>query len=129
MTEPISQNTKELTFSNGETLSVKKLPLRKYAELLNALDKLPMQLEKLDQSKNEEVLMVLPKVIAGCLDEVISIISIATDLKKEKVEELALDEVVNILLAVVEVNRYSEVYENVKKLFARPVTPTKTIVG
>lgn len=103
-----------------QTVELSKLPLRGYADLLNALEKLPQELNKLDNASNDEVLNILPKVIANSLDEVIKVLTIATPLDEDAVGKLAIDEVIKLLQGVITVNKYAEVYEDVKKLFARP---------
>ncbi len=118
--EPINPVSKKVELDNNTYIIVNKLPLRKYAALLLALDKLPQELEKFTSVGDAEMFKTLPKLVATCLDEVINILVIATDRSKEDVEQLSLDEVVNILQAIIEVNKYTEVYEKVKKMFARP---------
>lgn len=107
---------------DGLEVEVKKLPLGKYAELLGALDELPKHLSGFDTKSTDALMAELPKLIAVALPDVIKIISIATDLTPEQVAELGLDDVVKIITALIEVNNYREVFENIKKLTARPDT-------
>lgn len=108
-----------------KTVIVKKLPLGKYAELLAAVKELPKHIQGLDTLDNPTIVAKLPQIIAGAFPDFVNIITIATDLKKEEVEELGLDEATNIVLGIIEVNRYREVYENIKKALARPDQITK----
>ncbi len=103
-----------------KTIIVKKLPLGKYAELLKAVKELPKHIQGLDTLDNATIIAKLPDLLANAFPDVVSIITIATDLKKEEVEAMGLDEATNVVLAIVEVNKYKEVYENIKKALARP---------
>ncbi len=103
-----------------KTVIVKKLPLGKYAELLAAVKELPKHIQGLETLDNPTIVAKLPQIIAGAFPDFVNIITIATDLKKEEVEELGLDEATNIVLGIIEVNKYREVYDNIKKALARP---------
>jgi hypothetical protein len=103
---------------DNQTITLQKLPLKKYAELLSALKKIPEQFEKFTETSNEEIVKVLPSLIASSIDEFVTVLTIATSLTKEQIEELAMDEIVKLIIGVIEVNRYSEVYANLKKVIA-----------
>lgn len=105
---------------DSKTITVKKLPIGKYAELLGAVKNLPAHIQNLGNLENATIVAKLPELIAGATPDFIDIVTIATELKKEEVEELGLDEFVKVVLAIVEVNNYREVYENIKKALARP---------
>lgn len=110
-------------------LEVKKLPLGKYAELLKAVHELPKNLGGLDKMTNDQLFEKLPFLIATSLPDLMGILAIATDLKAEEINEMGLDEAVKVIVAVIEVNNYRNVFENIKKVVARPTTPqapTKT---
>lgn len=107
---------------DDRTIEVCKLPLGKYAELLNAVKELPKTLQSLNGAENSQILAKLPTLVASNIPDAIRILMIATDLKEEELKAMGLDEVTRILVAVVEVNNYYEVYENLKKLTARPAT-------
>lgn len=103
-----------------KTVTISKLPLGKYAELLKALKELPKKVEGLDKMTPDEVMKNAPQLIGEALPEFIQILSIATPLTKEELEQIGLDEAVRLVIAVFEVNNYREVYENAKKALARP---------
>jgi len=125
MKNELAINTKTLDIElDSGVITISKLPLKKYADLLLKLDELPKQLNALSDTSDSELLKVIPKIVAASLGEVINILEIGTNLTKEEVEELALDEVVKLLIGIMKVNKYLEVYEELKKLFARP-TPVK----
>lgn len=102
------------------TVTVKKLPLGRYAELLKAVKELPKHIQGLDSLDNTQIMAKLPELIAGAFPDFIKIITIATDLEEKEVEQLGLDEATRLVLAISEVNNYQEVYKNIKKALARP---------
>lgn len=103
-----------------EKLEIKQLPLRRYAELLKAIESLPKSLGGMDKLNNDQIFEQLPLLIANSLPDLIGILTIATDLKRENIEEMSLGEAVKIVIAVIEVNDYREVFEQIKKVMARP---------
>lgn len=103
-------------------ITIKKLPLGKYVELLNQIRKLPKHLQALPNLDNATVLESLPNIIADSLDDFIGIITIATELTPDEVRSMGLDEVTKIVLGIIDVNRYKEVYEMIKKAIAQPQT-------
>jgi hypothetical protein len=112
--------SKTVTLESGQKVTVKKLPLGRYAKLIKAIQDLPKHQKKLESLENETVLEALPELIAEGLPDVIRILAIATPLKKEEIEELGLDEAVDLAMAVFEVNNYQKVYDRIKKALARP---------
>jgi len=111
--------TIQIKLENRE-VTIKKLPLGKYAEVLGALDELPKHLIGIETKTTDDFVAELPRLIAVALPDVIKILSIATDLTPEEVSELGLDEVVEIIEGLVEVNNYKAVFSSVKKMTARP---------
>lgn len=105
----------------NKTIEIKKLPIGKYSELLNAVQTLPNQIQDLGSFDNATVISKLPQLIAGATPDFVNIVTIATELEKEEVEQLGLDEFVDIILAIIEVNNYKKVFDKVKKALARPV--------
>lgn len=114
--------TKKVQLDN-KTITVKKLPLGKYAELLSALDELPKKVSGLEGLSNDEIFANLPKLLAEALPEVIKVLCIATELDEKEVNEMGLDEVTRIVVAVAEVNNFREVFDNLKNLTARQSLP------
>lgn len=102
---------------DNRTLVVRKLPLGKYAQLLKSLQNLPKHINGLDGLSNDEIIPKIPTILAESLPDVVAVFTIATDLKKEEVEELGLDEATDVFLAILEVNNYQAVFEKVKKAF------------
>lgn len=120
---------KEIKLSNGKTVTIKNLPLGKYAELLKAIKKLPKTLQDLETVDNKAIIENLPLIIANSWGDFMDIFTIATPLKKDEIEnDIDLDDAVEITLAVIEVNKYKEIYEKVKKALAQP-TPVEPIAS
>lgn len=105
---------------DNKTIEIAKLPLGKYAELLKAIKELPKHVKGLENKPNDEIFALLPNLIGEALPDVIEILTIATPLKKDEVEQMGLDEVTRVVIAIVEVNNFKEVFENIKKVTARP---------
>lgn len=105
---------------DNKSIAVAKLPIGKYAELLKSLKELPKHVKGLQGKPNDEILEMLPNLIGEALPDFIEILTIATPLKKEEVEQMGLDEVTRVILAVIEVNNFKEVFDNIKKATARP---------
>lgn len=103
---------------DDKTVEISKLPLGKYAELLTKIKELPKHLESIQGLSNDKILEQLPFLISVALPDVIAILTVATPLKAEEIEEMGLDEVTNVVLAIVEVNNFKGVYDNVKKAMA-----------
>lgn len=101
-------------------IEIAKLPIGKYAELLKAIKELPKHVKGLENMGNDQILAMLPTIISEGLPDFIEILTIATPLKKEEIEAMGLDEVTRVVLAIVEVNNFREVFDNVKKAMARP---------
>jgi hypothetical protein len=107
---------------DNRTVEVSKLPLGKYAELLKALKELPKKVPELSKMPTNEIIAKLPALIGDCLPDIINILNIATDLKVEEINELGLDETTRLVMAIVEVNNFGEVFENIKKVMSLPQT-------
>ena len=107
---------------DNQTIEVAKLPIGKYAELLKAVKELPKHVKGLSGKQNDEIFGMLPTLVGEALPDFIEILTIATPLKKEEVEEMGLDEVTRVVIAIIEVNNFREVFDNIKKVTARPET-------
>lgn len=105
---------------NGKSLTIRKLPLRKYADLIGAFQEFPKHFHLVNGKSNDEILSSLPLLIRNCYADIVQIIHVATDLPIEEVNELGLDDLVKIIEAILIVNNYQEVYATIKKMAARP---------
>lgn len=115
----------------GKEVTIKKLPLGKYAELIKSIDKdLPdlfKQFDGMDLDDNEGMLKQLPTIITNALSQFAKILSIATyhrtderklvvQLTPEDFEDsVALDEAVDIMMAAWEVNNLQKLADKAKK--------------
>ena len=110
-------------------VTVRKLALKDYGLLLRALKKIPNILNTFykdkdkSEMKTEDILPVLPVMIADALPEVIEILSIATDKDTKFVEQLDLADTINVLHEALVINDYSRVAEMIKKISARVAKP------
>jgi hypothetical protein len=105
---------------DDQTITISKLPLGKYAELLRSVRELPKNLSNFGDLTSEMTLVKLPEIIADSLPDFLKILNIATGLKPEQLEQLGLDEITKLIVGVIEVNNYKEIYNTLKKVTARP---------
>mgnify|MGYP007100101678 CR=1 FL=1 len=109
-----------------KTITVSKLPLGRYAELLKQIKVLPTKLSSFKTLQTNEIVAQLPVLIGEAWPDFMAIIGIATDLKPDEIDNLGLDEAVNIIVAIVEVNNYKDVFDKIKKALARPQVKSTT---
>jgi hypothetical protein len=105
---------------DDKELEVKKLPIIKYAELFKEVKNIPHLFNGLEGKTNDAFFERLPEIITGALPDFIGLISVATELKKEEVEQLGLNEVVKVVIAIFEVNSFKEIFDQpqLKKVLA-----------
>lgn len=111
---------------NGRQVTVSKLPLRRYAELLGAFEELPKHLGILEKS-NDEIVQNLPTLISTCYPDVVRVLKVATDLQDAEIDEMGLDDFIKVVEAILEVNNYAEIYQRLKKMIARPRATTNEV--
>lgn len=109
---------------DNKTVTIEKMPLGKYAEVLTLINQLPEKIGGLENLTSDEIFKKLPSIIATSLPEVVNILSVATGLTVEAVNALGLDEVVKLTVGVYEVNNYRDIIERIKKA-ARPLETGK----
>jgi len=109
-------------------ITISRLPLGKYAEVLNVLKELPKMLPEFTNRTSDELLARLPQIIAKAWPDAMAIMLIATPLPKEEIEMLRIDDAVKIAIAIYNVNNFKEVYEELKKVLARP-DQKKSVTG
>lgn len=138
MSTSIMGNSKTLTVQteNGPVV-VRKLALGDYAELLRALKKLPSELGKAVEDKNDKDLTtnatlyaMMTDIIADSIPEFCDVLAVATDKDSKFFIEGDLADALEVFAAVLELNDYSRIANTVKKLMARkpadPKLPPKT---
>jgi len=105
---------------NNKEVTVSKLPLGKYAEVLNALDKLPEKVSGLDKVSEDKLFSLLPKMIADAFPELLMIVSIASDVPVEELSnEYGLDDVTLLIKGIFEVNDFGLVIKNFQSLLSK----------
>lgn len=109
---------------DDRVVEIKKLPLRRYGELLLALDKLPGYLDQFLTS-GDDVFKVVPKLLGSCIDDVTHVLTVATDMTPEEIGNLGVREAVDLFIAINEVNEYSAVFDKIKKAIAHQL-PART---
>lgn len=96
---------------------VKKLPLGKYHDALEALDELPEEITQLDKVGEAEILKIFPKLLASSYDKVIKVLSIATDVPQKVLDEKAgLAEASELVVAIFKENDFELVKKNIQAL-------------
>lgn len=105
---------------NGKKITVKKLSLRKIAQLFEQLKSLPKELTNIDQMSNEEVMQNLPMMLAGIMPAIAGIVVSAID-DKEVTEEFLLDECglddnLEIITAILEINNVDKIFLALKSI-------------
>lgn len=113
------KNSIEVKLDNGDIVTLKKLPIKKYSELFLALQELPKVFGKIEGNDSQAMLANLPLILSTATPEVIKIVAIASERDEKYIEELGLDEVTDIITAALEVNNYDKIVNNIKKLTAR----------
>ncbi|WP_373892769.1 hypothetical protein [Virgibacillus sp. CBA3643] len=102
--------------------TIKKIPVGKFAELMLAIDKLPsLVLNTLDGADLEnltqqDMLLKLPKLLAGAQDEIFSLTSVASDVETKEIAEFDIEEFIQLIETIIEVNNISAIIERVKGL-------------
>ncbi|HYD35557.1 MAG TPA: hypothetical protein VD999_05795 [Vitreimonas sp.] len=118
---------------NLETLEkeveIKKLPIGKYVEVLKALNNLPKEISGLENITPEGIIQRLPSIIANSFDELCKIVSIATDMTDDEVKSISLDELTEIIITVIEVNKFASIADRVKKAFSLAPQKTSTMMS
>jgi hypothetical protein len=94
---------------NNKEYKIEKLALGRYADLLEALDKIPQKISGLDSLAEDKILEVLPKMLGESFDEIVDIVSIGSGISKEELkEQFGLADVAKIVQAIFEVNEFKE---------------------
>lgn len=121
--------TKSITVEIGGTpYDIKKVPLRKYAELIKAVKSLPKTVGLIDGVSNDKILELLPDILTNSFPDLLNILSIATPIPSDVIDsdDFGLDEALKVVMAIVEVNNYQGVFDTVKKAMASYQTTPKT---
>lgn len=108
-------------------VTVHKMPLVDYAELLKALDNTPKSIYKIiggvDQDKlkgmdNMEYLALLPTLLASAWPDLIAIVAVPTDKDAKFMAKLDFADAVDVLAAILELNDVPRIVASIKKMLA-----------
>jgi hypothetical protein len=99
---------------NNKDYTIKKLPLGKYAELLEKLDELPEEITTLNEN---ELVKALPRLIGKFYPRLLEILSLASNIDSKTLsEEMGLVEATEIIKAIFQVNDFALVKKNIASL-------------
>lgn len=107
---------------NGNELDIQRLPLGRYAELLQAFQELPKHLEEfkhIDSLSVEQFIPLIPKLLGQCFPDALRIVPIATTLTPEEVEQLSFADLIEIIAAIFTVNNFQSAFDKLKKFLAQ----------
>lgn len=104
---------------NGKDIVIKKIPLKKYAELIAAFQELPKYFKDFSGKSQDEIVTMLPMLIGSCYPDVSRVFQVATNLPGEEIDEMGLEDAVRIVLAIMDTNNFGYVYETIKKMIAQ----------
>lgn len=106
---------------DNKEYKIEKLPLGKYAELLDALDKIPSQLEGLESLSEKSMLQALPKMLKEAFPELVTIISIGSGIPEDDIRNnFGLTDVAKVVKAIFEVNEFGQLKKVVGDLKKSP---------
>jgi hypothetical protein len=92
---------------NEKDYTISMLPLGKYSEILEAMDKLPELLGTMSGVNQAEMLKVLPKILKNAMPEFIKILNIGSGITEDVLNnEMGLVDVANLFVTVWEVNEF-----------------------
>jgi hypothetical protein len=105
---------------DDRVIEVSKLPLKRYAEVFQAIEELPKHVSGLSNKSFDEIIQMLPSLVAHAMPDFIRIISIATGLTQKEIEdEMGLTDLVKVIEGLIEVNDYQALFDTIKKIQAR----------
>ncbi len=129
-------NAIEVLLDDGEVVRVEKLPLGRAAQLVIALKKLFRRLQEVAQGNAEiaraltgagpldvgkfavQLIDCLPDILEVAVEELASVLAVATRLPEKRVRELGVAEIMVLVEALVEVNKVSEIVARGKNMAA-----------
>jgi len=115
---------------NEKFYTVKTLPIGRYAEILDVLNKLPEIFSTINAVSKEEVLKVLPKVTKDALPELIKVISIGSGVEENVIsEEMGLIDIAELFVAIWDVNDFTKLGNVLGRLHLTVVKAPETIDG
>jgi len=102
---------------NNKNYEINKLPLGRYVEVIDALDKLPSQIGELGELSEENVIAHLPRIIKVAFPELVRIVSLGSGINEDTIkEEFGLTDFVQVIKAIFDVNEFGKLGEVIKGL-------------
>lgn len=98
---------------------VKKIPLRKYAEIIPALKDLTQYDSLFSDLSTEKLMEALPTAMMTAPDSVENLLAIAQDFDREQMKEWGIDDYVHVIEGILSVNDFAYVYNTLKKGMAQ----------
>ena len=111
-----------------QTIEISKLPIGKYPEVIKLGKEIFSYFSKFEKIDNQVIIEQLPELIEKNIPTFIKLLSITTPLKEEELSQYGLFEFVELTTAVIEVNRYVDIYNRLKKVIARPGQETRGLM-
>jgi hypothetical protein len=108
---------------NGKDYTIKEMPIRRLVESLAFLKKIPEQLEGMGDVKGTSDTALLFQLIGGSANEVFAILSKATEIEQEEIENFGLADTAKLFKTVLEVNDFNEIKKeigDITKMFQAP---------
>jgi len=108
---------------NGKDYTIKEMPIRRLVESLAFLKKIPEQLEGMGDVKGISDTALLFQLIGGSANEVFTILSKATEIEQEEIENFGLADTAKLFKTVLEVNDFNEIKKeigDITKMFQAP---------
>ncbi len=94
---------------DNKEYKIEKLALGRYAELLEALDKIPAQIEAMSTISEKNMIQALPKMLKEALPELLEVVSLGSGIPKETMEkEFGINDFAKVVKAIFEVNEFNE---------------------
>ena len=107
---------------------IKKLPLRKYPQLIGIIKQIQNKSTAINtSSSNDEILESLPQLINDCYPEFVEILVVGLDVSKEQVEDWGLADLIEVATKFLEVNRFGFILDQLKKMKAQPKSPAQAL--
>lgn len=117
----IIEKTKILNI-NGYEITISKLSIRKIAELLEELGKIPEAITGLDKMGDDELMQNLPMIIASSMPLFVDVIVKAVNDEKITrevlLDEFGIDDALLLIETLLEVNNVAVILERIKKVRA-----------
>lgn len=104
----------------NKEIEITKLPIGKYPEIIRLGKDIFSYFSKFDKIDNATVVAELPDLIEKNIPAFVKLLSIATPLTEEELQKQGLFEFVELTMAVIEINKYVDIYNRIKKVSARP---------